>query len=184
MAYALTVSMNALNCGVSAMHPSNEAVCLLTDFGTTITSRNTAAAIIFCCCHDSNAVRSDLEQQLLPQCQTQTSAALNFPPPFLYSHCLYTKVLVAVMERENYEVLWMCFLTLKKRCCHEARVTQAHIPPVAAGAHMTLSTLKISLPSKHGYKLLAWVCYALLHGVGNTAITSKTFYRIQVYIYF
>lgn len=81
MAYALTVSMNALNCGVSAMHPSTEAVCLLTDFGTAIASRNTAAAIIFCCCHDSSAVRSDLQQQLLPQCQTRTSAALNFLPP-------------------------------------------------------------------------------------------------------
>lgn len=47
----------------------------------------------------------------------------TFFPPSLSSHCLYTKVLVAVMERENYELLWMCFLSLKKWCCHEAGST-------------------------------------------------------------
>lgn len=184
-AYALTVSMNALTCGVSAMHPSSEAVCLLADFGTGITSRNTAAAIIFCSCHDSSAVRSDLEQQLLPQCQTWTSAAPNFLPPLpLITLPVYQGFSGCSGKRELWSIMNVFSDSRSGAVTRQvARVTQAHIPPVAAGAHMTLSTLKIFLPSKHGYKLLARVCYALLHGAGNTAVTSNTSRRIQVYIY-
>lgn len=43
---------------------------------------------------------------------------------------------------------------------------------------MTLSMPKISLPSKHGYKLLALARYALLNErVENTATTTETFNR-------